>query len=211
MNILHVIANPKPADEAHSKQLGDAFFKALEASQPGALVTEVDLYKNPPPYYDNETYRHFWYPVFDAAYKPSEKEKAAVKYALAQCELFNKADVLVLTTPMWNFGVPAILKAWLDQVLIPNVTFAIGKGGVKGLHHIRKVVVLASSGGTYAVGDLRDGIRNGITATMGFAGIIDIDVVWSQGQNPFFFQDHAERHAKAVREAVALGEKVAAL
>ena len=208
MNVLHVVANPKPVAEANSKQLADAFFKALKAKQPGVAVTEVDLYANPPPFYDYETYRHYWYPVFDALYKPNDKEKAAAAYSRKQCDLFKAADVLVITTPMWNFGMPAILKAWLDQVLMPNVTFAIGAGGVKALHKIRKVIVLASSGGTYEAGDLRDGVRNGIKAALGFVGITDIEVAWAQGQNPFFFKDFAERKDKALKEAVALGMKV---
>lgn len=211
MNVLHVVANPKPIAETHSKMLAEAFFKALKAKAPEAKITEVDLYANPPPFYDYDTYRHFWYPVFDPTFKSTEKEKAAAQYAWKQCELFNKADVLVLVTPMWNFGVPAILKAWLDQVLMPNVTFNIGGSGVKGLHHIRKVVVLASSGGAYEPGDLRDGIRNGIRAALGFVGITDVEVAWSQGQNPFFFKDCEERHAKAVREAMLLGEAAAKL
>jgi FMN-dependent NADH-azoreductase len=211
MNVLHVIANPKPGAEAHSKQLAEAFFIALKAKQPGCQVTELDLYANPPPFYDYETYRHFWYPVFDAAYKATEKEKVAAQYARTQCELFNQTDVLVITTPMWNFGMPAILKAWLDQILMPNVTFTIGGNGVKGLHHIRKVVALVSSGGTYEVGDSRDGIRNGLRAAFGFVGIADIEVAWSQGQNPFFFKDSVERHKRAVWDAMQLGEAVATL
>lgn len=211
MNVLHIIANPKPLAEAHSKQLSEAFFKALKGKQPQVTLKEVNLYKNPPPYYDYETYRHFWYPVFDASYTPTDAEKTAVQYSLAQCELFNTADLLVVTAPMWNFGIPAILKAWIDQVIIPNVTFAMGPGGVKGLHRIRKVVVLTSSGGVYAPGDLRDGIRNSLTSAMGFAGIKDVEVVWSEGQNPFFHTDHAVRHASAVKAAAALGEKVALL
>ncbi|MEI6564776.1 MAG: NAD(P)H-dependent oxidoreductase [bacterium] len=209
MKILHVIANPKPVVEANSRQLTEAFLKALKAKQPGALVTEVDLYANPPPYYDYATYRKFWYPVFDPSYKPTDQEKAAAKYALKQCDLFNQADVLVMTTPMWNFGMPAILKAWLDQILMPGETFSIGPGGVKPLHKIRKVVVLVSSGGTYDAGDLRDGIRNGIKAALGFVGITDIEVAWAQGQNPFFFKDHAERKAKAMADAVELAGKFA--
>jgi len=211
MNILSVVANPKPVAEAHSRQLAEAFWGALKSKKPGTMVTEVDLYSNPPPFYDYETYRHFWYPVFDPAYKTTEKEKLAVAYARKQCELFNQADVLVLTTPMWNFGMPAILKAWLDQVLTPNVTFSIGPGGAKALHHIRKVVVLSSSGGAYEPGDLRDGIRNGIKSALGFVGITDIEVIRSEGQNPFFFKDHAERHKKAVWDAILLGEVIAGL
>jgi FMN-dependent NADH-azoreductase len=114
MNILHVIANPKPTAEANSKQLANAFFNALKEVNPSASVTSVDLNANPPPFYSYDVYRCFWYPVFDASYKPSDKEKAAVRYALDQCRLFNQADVLVLTTPMWNFSVPGILKAWME-------------------------------------------------------------------------------------------------
>jgi FMN-dependent NADH-azoreductase len=209
MNVLHVIANPKPAAEANSRQLADAFLKALKTGQPAVSVTEVDLYTNPPPYYDYDTYRHFWYPVFDPSFKPSEKEKKAVQYALAQCNLFKQTDLLVMTTPMWNFGIPAILKAWLDQVLMPNVTFTIGAGGVKPLHRIRRAVVLASSGGTYGAGDLRDGVRNGVKAALGFVGITEVEVAWAEGQNPFFFTDHAERKAKALAEAASLGLKLA--
>lgn len=209
MKVLHVIANPKPTAEANSKQLSDALLKALKAKAPDTSITEVDLYANPPPFYDYETYRHFWYPVFDPTYKATDKEKKAVKYAMAQCDLFKQADVLVITTPMWNFGVPAILKAWLDQVLMPNVTFSIGATGFKAMHSIRKVVVLASSGGTYEAGDVRDGIRNGIKSAVGFVGISDVEVVWVQGQNPFFFKDHAERKAKAIADATVLGKKLA--
>lgn len=211
MNVLHVVANPKPVAEAHSKQLAEAFFKVLKEKKPDVKVTDLDLYASPPPFYDYETYRHFWYPVFDPSYKASDKEKAAAQYARRQCELFNQADVLVMTTPMWNFGMPAILKAWLDQVLMPNVTFNIGGGGVKGLHHIRKVVALVSSGGAYEAGDSRDGIRNGFKAALGFVGITDIEVAWSQGQNPLFFKDAPERHKKAVWDAMQLGEAVAKL
>jgi len=209
MNVLHVIANPKPTAEANSKQLSDAFLMALKAKQPGVAVTEVDLYTNPPPYYDYETYRHFWYPIFDPAFKASDKEKKAAHYSLSQCNLFKQADLLVITTPMWNFGMPAILKAWLDQVLMPNVTFSIGATGFKPMHRIRRTVVLASSGGVYEAGDLRDGVRNGIKAAVGFIGITDVDVVWAEGQNPFFFKDHAERKTRAIADATALGMKLA--
>lgn len=209
MRVLHIIANPKPVAEAASKQLAEAFFKSLKAGQPSAAVTEVNLYADPPPFYDYETYRHYWFPVFDALYKPGESEKAAAAYSRKHCGLFKDADILVITTPMWNFGMPAILKAWLDQVLTPNVTFSLGAGGVKALHKIRKVIVLASSGGTYEVGDLRDGIRNGIKAAMGFVGVTDIEVIWAQGQNPFFFKDCAERKAMAVKAAAELAAMLA--
>lgn len=211
MNILHVTANPKPAAESASKELTAAFLSELKKAKPAATVTEVDLYANPPPFYTYDVYRYFWYPVFDASYQVSPREKLASAYALEQCALFKSADVLVLTSPMWNFSLPAILKAWIDQVIMPNHTFNISSSGVKGLHKVRKVVLLAASGGVYAAGDAREHLAAEVRAAFGFMGIPEVDIAWAQGQNPFFFQDHAERKAKAVGEAAALGKAMASL
>ena len=211
MHILSVIANPKPVAESHSKQLAEAFFKTLKAVNPQAKVTTVDLAAKPPPFYNYDMYRYFWYPVFDQTFKPSAQEQAAAAYAIEQCKLFNSAEVLVLTTPMWNFSLPAILKAWIDMVLMPNQTFAIGAGGFTGMHKIRKVVLLAASGGDYPDGDPRDCLKAEIKAAFGFVGINDVAVAWAQGQNSFFFSDHAARKATAVKEAEALGRIVGEL
>jgi FMN-dependent NADH-azoreductase len=211
MNILHVIANPKPLAEANSRQLAEAFFKVVQQVNPAATVTEVDLNANPPPFYDYETYRYFWYPVFDSKFQPTAREKAAVQYALAQCALFKKADVVVLTTPMWNFSLPGILKAWIDQVVMPNQTFTIGAQGIGGLHQVKKVVLLTSSGGVYEVGNPRDCLVPELKAAFGFMGITDIEVAWVQGQNPLFFKDGAERKARAMKEASDLAVRVAKL
>lgn len=211
MNILHVIANPKPEAESASKQLTAAFFAELKKAKPSVTVKEVDLYADPPPFYTYDVYRHFWYPVFDASYKPSARESLASAYALEQCALLKAADVVVLTSPMWNFSMPAILKAWLDQVIMPNHTFNISSSGVKGLHAVRKVVLLAASGGVYEPGDAREHLGAEVRTAFGFMGVTDVDIAWAEGQNPFFFADHAERKAKAVSAAAALGKAVAAL
>jgi FMN-dependent NADH-azoreductase len=211
MHILHVIANPKPEEESNTKQLAAAFLEALKGGNPGATVTACELYAQPPPYYDYTTYRYFWYPLFKRAYAPSAGERAAARYGLEQAARFKAADVLVVTAPMWAFGMPAILKAWFDQALIPGVTFSMGTGGVKGLHHIRKAVLLTSSGGAFEPGDPRDGLRGGIQSILGFVGITDVEVVCAEGQNPFFFRDSALRKRRALDEAAALGRKIAAM
>ena len=209
MNILHINANPKPAAEANSKQLTEAFFKALKQANPAASVTAVDLYADPPPFYDYATYRNFWYPVFDASFKPTAAEKKAVAYAEKHIRCFKQANLLVFTTPMWNFSMPGILKSWIDQVIMPNHTFTIGADGVKPLHQVKAIAVLASSGGAYEPGNPRDCLIPAIQAAFGFLGITDVRLAWAQGQNPFFFKDSAERKAKALVEAAALGTQCA--
>ena len=209
MNILHICANPKPVGESVSRQLAEAFFAKLAELNSGAEVTTVNLFETPPPFYTYETFRNFWYPVFVTGYAPTEEEQAAAAYARAQGELFNKADVLVLTTPMWNFTVPGILKAWMDQVLAPNQVFTIGPGGAKPLHHIRRIVLLVASGGSYREGDPRDALLPQVQSAFGFVGISNVSVAWADGQNPFFFKDCDARKATALEAARDLAEEIA--
>jgi len=211
MKILHVVANPKPADESVSKQVTEAFFQALRKAGCSARVTSVDLYKDPPPFYTYDTYRRFWYPVFQMDYKPSAAEKKAARYALKHGKLFNEADVLVITTPMWNFAVPGILKAWMDQVMSPGLTFTMGPAGVVALHKMKKVVVLAACGGAYDPEDRRNNLTHQIKAMFGFARVREVDVAMADGQNPFFYKDCAQRKDKAIQTAKALAQKLAAL
>ncbi|MFW5858862.1 MAG: FMN-dependent NADH-azoreductase [Planctomycetota bacterium] len=60
-----------------------------------------------------------------------------------------QADALVLATPMHNFSMPAIVKAWFDAVMLKGHTWDVAADGHTGLLHGRAALVLASSGGTY--------------------------------------------------------------
>jgi len=207
MNLLHVLANPKPSAESASKQVTEAFLGALGND---IQVTTLDLNESPPPFYSYPVYRYFWYPVFQPGYEPAEEEKKAAQYAVREGTRLTEADILVLTTPMWNFSVPAILKAWMDQVVSPGLTFSLGPGGVKPLHKLKKVIVLAASGGAYESNDERDNFSSQIKTLFGFIGVPDIEIAWADGQNGFFFQDSEERKAKAIASAKSLAEKILA-
>lgn len=210
MNVLHVCANPKPTEESVSKQLAAAFFGKLIELKPEVELVNVDLYDEKPPFYSYELYRRVWFPVFDENYQPSKVEEISTNYAAKQAELFNNADVLVLTMPMWNFTVPAIMKAWIDQVLSPSLTFSISKEeGVKPLHKIKSIVLLVASGGVYKEDDARDALTRQVRAAFGFVGIEDIEVVWAEGQNPLFFDNHEENKALAIEAASEIAEDVA--
>lgn len=210
MNILHVCANPKPTEESVSKQLAAAFFAKLIELKPDAELINVNLYDEKPPFYSYELYRRAWYPVFDESYEPSKVEEMALNYASKQAELFNAADVVVLTMPMWNFSVPAIMKAWMDQVIAPGLTFSISKeAGVKPLHKVKSVVLLVASGAIYKEGDERDALSSQVRSAFGFIGIDDIEIVWAEGQNPLFFDNSEENKALAVEAASEIAEDIA--
>lgn len=212
MNVLHVCANPKPTEESVSKQLAAAFFGKLIELKPEVELVNVNLYDEKPPFYSLELYKRVWYPVFDENYEPSKVEEMAMNYASKQAEAFNAADVLVLTMPMWNFSVPGIMKAWMDQILCPGLTFSISKDeGVKPLHKIKSIVLLVSSGGVYKEGDDRDALTRQIRHAFDFIGIDDIEIVWAEGQNPLFFDNCEENKALAVEAAAEIAEDIAEL
>ncbi len=210
MNILHVCANPKPTEESVSKQLAAAFFGKMIELRPDTDLVNVDLYDEKPPFYSYELYKRAWYPVADESYEPSKAEDMAINYAAKQAEAFNDADVLVLTMPMWNFTVPAIMKAWMDQVLSPNLTFTISpEEGVKPLHKIKSVVLLVASGGVYKEDDERDALSSQVRSAFGFIGIDDIEIVWADGQNSLFNMDSEVRKEMAIEAATETAEDIA--
>ena len=211
MNILHVCANPKPTEESISKQLAARFFGKLLDLNPDVELNNIDLYQEKPPYYSNELRRRMWNPIFDEeVYEPSKAEEAAAHYAKKQANELKKADILVLTMPMWNFSVPSIMKAWIDQVISPGQVFELSdEGSVKALHNITRVILLVASGGTYMEDDDRDALTRQVRATFSFIGISDIRMAWADGQNTLLFSDGEIRREMAFDAAEELAEELA--
>lgn len=69
-----------------------------------------------------------------------------------------KAEAIVISSPVWNFGFPAILKGFFDRVFLPGVSFVlVDQGWRPNLHHVRKIAAVMTYGGTrfraFLVGD----------------------------------------------------------
>lgn len=86
------------------------------------------------------------------------------------------ADVLVIGVPIYNFGVPAVLKAWVDQICRANVTFRYSPDGPVGLLEGKRAVVVVASGGTAADSDV-DFATPFLRHVLGFIGITDVEFV----------------------------------
>lgn len=105
-------------------------------------------------------------------------EEAAVGLATADAlirELVD-ADVVVIGAPIYNFGVPASLKAWADLVARAGTTFAYGENGPVGLLEDRPTYIVSASGGTEIGGDVDYGTR-WLRHFLGFIGLHDVTVV----------------------------------
>lgn len=209
MNVLHICADPKPTEESTTKQLAVKFFMKLAQLNPDANITNVDLYENPPPYLSYHAIRGFWYPVFIEGHQPTELEQSEGAYAVEQGQLFNDADVLVLTVPMWHYSVPAILKAWMDQVLAPSVTYTLDKAGARSKHRVRRLVLLGSSGEILKEEDPQDAMTPLIRNSFRAVGIYDLSIAWADGQYEYLYSDSEQRKALAIEAAEELAEEIA--
>jgi len=87
-----------------------------------------------------------------------------------------EADVWVIATPIYNFGVPASLKAWIDQIARARLTFRYTDQGPKGLLAGKKVYILTATGGT-EVGSAIDFATPWLKFVLGFLGVTDVEVI----------------------------------
>ena len=210
MNVLHVIANPRPAETSSSKKLAFEFFAALTEKNPDVVVNNIDLYQNKPPYVSAEALNYFWGPVANPAYIPSKSEETAANFSNNNAQALVDADVLVLTMPVWLNSMPAILKAWLDQVIVPGKMYTFGPEGIIPTHHLRTVVLLVSSDQVYKEGDIRDGLTPALRAVFAYIGVEDIQIAWADGQDASRHFDSNERREMAMEAAREIAEDIAA-
>lgn len=98
-------------------------------------------------------------------------------YSVEAIQEILDADSIVINIPMHNFSVPAILKAWIDQIAVAGKTFSYTEAGPKGLVTGKKVYLAIATGGIYSSGDMAvyDHIENYMKSVLGFMGMTDVD------------------------------------
>ena len=104
----------------------------------------------------------------------AQKDKLALSDDLV-AEL-QAADTVVIGLPIYNFGVPAAFKAWIDQIARAGVTFQYLEYGPKGLLEGKRAIVAVASGGTEAGSEI-DFATGFVRHILGFVGITDVDFV----------------------------------
>jgi FMN-dependent NADH-azoreductase len=106
----------------------------------------------------------------------SESQRQALSGSDALVAEVRDADIWVISVPVYNFGVPASLKAWIDQIARARLTFRYTDQGPKGLLSGKKVYILTATGGT-EVGSAIDFATPWLKFVLGFLGISDIEVI----------------------------------
>ncbi len=180
-NLLHVSVSPRGA-RSRSNQTGTAFVEAWQAAHPAGNITKRDLAADAPTFVTSA-----WY---EGAFTPAEGHSPAARTAMAESD-HNIAQVLaaseiLITTPMFNLNLPAVLKAWIDHVVRFGRTFTMNENGYAGLVPDRKVTIIIATGGDFSPGSPAVGynfIEPYLRAVMGFIGLTSVNFIYASNQN----------------------------
>ena len=142
MNILHIDSSPR--QESHSRQLSAAIVEKLLEVAPGASITRRDLGAEPLPH----TVAEYAFALSTPATLAAPPE-GALDFSKALIREVETADVIVIGTPMYNFTIPSILKAWIDQILRVGRTMKSTRAGKVGMLRDRPGFIAAASGGVF--------------------------------------------------------------
>lgn len=166
------------SDQGQSSQLANQFVRQWQASHPDSAVVTRDLASEPVPHLDAQRFSAF----LAAPEARSAEQQAIVDYSDALIRELQQADVIVMGLPLYNFGVPSQLKAYIDHVARNGVTFRYTENGPEGLLRNKKVYVFAARGGLYA-GTPLDTQSDYIRHFLAFIGIDDVEFVYAEGLN----------------------------
>lgn len=176
--ILHIISSPN-GKNSFSTRLGNAIVEKLTATSPDSTVQVHDLTKHPFPHLEEATLAAFYTPVE----QQTPESRQALKNSDEAIAQLKEADFIVIGAPLWNFGIPSVLKAWVDHIARAGVTFKYDETGAEGLIKGKKVYVAMASGGIYSSGPYQamDFVSSYLKGLLGFLGMTDLTVFRVEG------------------------------
>lgn len=181
--LLHVISTPRGL-ASNTARVSSCLLEAMREEDDDLSVTTLDLFRADLPSIAGKNieskYRLMTGQGLDDAAQASWSQ---IERTIEQ---FLDADVYLLTVPMWNLGIPYVLKYYIDAIVQPGYLFRYTEQGVaEGLVHGKKMIVVISSGGDYSADYMRgyNFVESYLRAIFGFVGITDITVFHAQAMD----------------------------
>jgi FMN-dependent NADH-azoreductase len=155
----------------------------------GNEVTEIDLEKTPPVFFDNTKLMAYYQRNYQG--KPiSDEQKKQMEVMDGLANSVKEADLVILISPMHNFGMPGIVKMWFDDVIQKGVAFEYGSNGPFGLLKGKKALTVFTSGGSYSIEKVTLNYPEWDTYSIlskilfGYMGFSETEVVSASTSNP---------------------------
>ncbi|MEK3659873.1 FMN-dependent NADH-azoreductase [Paenibacillus sp. FSL F4-0236] len=204
-NVLFIKANNRPAEQSVSVKLYNEFLENYKLNNPEDEITELDLFAEQLPYYDNTLITG----MYKAAqgYELTAEEAAGAAVVNKYLEQFIAADKVVFGFPLWNMTVPAVLHTYVDYLCQAGKTFSYTAEGPVGLLTGKKAIVLNARGGIYSEGPAASAEMavNFIVGNLNLWGIKDITQVIIEGHNQLPAQS-----AEIIENGLQLAKETAA-
>jgi FMN-dependent NADH-azoreductase len=175
LTLLQVNSSPR-VGQSQSTRLADELAARWLARHPGARRVVRDLGRDPHPALDEAALGALFTPAAERT--PEQAARVALDDALI-AEI-QAADAVVIGAPMFNFGVSAQLKNWIDAIARAQVTFRYTANGPEGLLKGKKVYVVLTRGGKYR-GQPSDSQVPYLQTVLGFLGMSDIEFIYAEG------------------------------
>ncbi|MBM7563992.1 FMN-dependent NADH-azoreductase [Paenibacillus sacheonensis] len=207
--LLYITATPKSPEHSVGLQVGGAFLKAYREAHPDDYVRVFDVNQEAFQTVDGDVVRA-WEKLRKEHLEFSELSPAEQRKVNAlndMTEMAMRADKYVFVSPMWNWGIPPRLKAFIDAFVIVGKTFHYTERGPVGLLRDKKALHIQTSGGIYSTGPAAamDHSHPYLRQVLGIVGIEDVQALYVEGHD---FQP--ERSKEIVRAAKEQAVKLAA-
>lgn len=177
--LLHIDSSPLYGQSV-SRELTGAFVAQWKSAHPNGTVLDRDLYATPIPPIDAEWVGAAFTP--EQARTPQQNQRLALSDSLF-AEL-DQADELVFGVPMHNFGVPSVLKLWIDQIARVGKAFSYANGAPKGLITGKKATFIIATGGSYDAHTQMASfnfVEPYLRSVFGFLGLTDVSFLTAGG------------------------------
>ena len=198
MKILHIDSSVT-GEKSVSRPLTAAAAEQLKSANPGAEYVYRDVVQNSLRHY-TAVLRLYGADAPDS----TPEQKTELEIGKQILEEFLNADTILIGAPMYNFGIPSQLKAWVDLIAVPGTTFKYGASGPEGLCGGKKVIVISTRGGLYGPGSPTepfDHQQKYLKDLFNFLGITDITTITAEGIA--YGPDKAEAAVKDAKMQIA--------
>ncbi|THF84364.1 FMN-dependent NADH-azoreductase [Deinococcus sp. KSM4-11] len=179
--VLMVNGNPKPLEQSYSLRLGHCFQEAYQRDDATARFESLRLYADHIPLIDADIMVGWGKLAQQQTLDPHEAHKVGRLSDLV--DQFLAADLVAFSVPMWNFGYPPMVKAYMDAVAIAGKTFQHTVRGPVGLTSGKRAVILEARGSVWSEGSgqvLEHSVSH-LRAFLGFLGVMDVQAVFAEG------------------------------
>ena len=166
-----------------SRQLTGRFVEAWQQEHPDGTVIERDLATTALPHITDE-----WvHAVHSDPATLTTEQKLVLQLSDELVEELVQADAIVIGAPMYNFAIPAPLKAWIDQIVRVGKTVLFAAGGPQGILKGKEVYVVTSRGGAFRPGtpsERFDHQEPYLRHILAFIGLTDVTFIHAENQKP---------------------------